>query len=179
MGAMNDGCDSSGGTIHAIIHEMFVVDGAEYLDGKKAKTRHSLTVTTGPNLKERKEKLVENCDAIIVLPGGTGTFDELWEMTAQRALGMWKKPIVCVSIDGYYEPFREMMRRAEDDKLLHCDASALLSFASTSEEAVDLVERLIAADQGLRGGYRAVGRRRRLLAPGQFHPGAAQQAGLG
>ena len=92
MGAMNSGCDASGGTIHAVIHDMFVVDGAEYLEGdgkgcRVAKTRHSLTVTTGPNLKERKEKLVENVDAIIVLPGGTGTFDELWEMAAQRGEG--------------------------------------------------------------------------------------------
>ncbi|GMH72153.1 hypothetical protein TL16_g05841 [Triparma laevis f. inornata] len=84
MGKMNDGCNDHGGIINAVIHEMFVLDGAEYLSAEGSSGRHSLIVTTGPNLKERKEKLVEGCDGIIVLPGGTGTFDELFEMVSEQ-----------------------------------------------------------------------------------------------
>ena len=76
---------------------------------------------------------------------------------------MWKKPIVCVSVDGFYEPFKAMLHRAEEDKLLHCDPKLLVSFAETSEAAVNLVEKQLAGGHGPTGGCRAVGRRRSLF----------------
>ena len=81
-----------------------------------------------------------NTDALIVLPGGPGTWDELWEMACARHLELNALPIVCVNVDGYYEPFREMLDRAFEDKLIRLEPEAIVRFADSAEEAVRFVE---------------------------------------
>lgn len=70
-----------------------------------------MIVATGDGLAERKRLLVEGCDCIIALPGGAGTFDELWESVAEVGLGFRNIPIVCVNVDGYYDSFHTMITR--------------------------------------------------------------------
>ena len=79
-------------------------------------------------------------DALIVLPGGPGTWDELWEMACARHLNLNQLPIVCVNVDGYYEPFKEMLHRAYADKLIHLPPDQIVRFASGAEDAVRFVE---------------------------------------
>uniref|UniRef100_A0A7S4ELD4 Cytokinin riboside 5'-monophosphate phosphoribohydrolase n=1 Tax=Pseudo-nitzschia australis TaxID=44445 RepID=A0A7S4ELD4_9STRA len=94
----------------------------------------------GDDLQERKKFLVTNTDALIVLPGGPGTWDELWEMACARHLELNALPIVCVNVDGYYEPFREMLDRAHHDKLIRLEPETIVRFADSAEEAVRFVE---------------------------------------
>lgn len=107
----------------------------------------------GPDLQERKKFLVADTDALIVLPGGPGTWDELWEMACARHLNLNQLPIVCVNVDGYYEPFREMLHRAYKDKLIHLPPDQIVRFASGAEDAVRFVEGQgiseIAASEGI------------------------------
>lgn len=57
-------------------------------------------------------------------------------------IGLIDIPIVCVNVDGYYEPFRLMLDRAYKDNLLYKDPASLLHFEASSEEAVNYVERI-------------------------------------
>jgi predicted Rossmann-fold nucleotide-binding protein len=100
----------------------------------------NIKLVGGPDLQERKKFLVANTDALIVLPGGPGTWDELWEMACARHLNLNKLPIVCVNVDGYYEPFRDMLHRAYSDKLIHLPPDDIVIFASGAEDAVRFVE---------------------------------------
>lgn len=96
---MNDGADAGCGHIVGVIHEMFVVDGSDALDGPnrdggahpifhKVNSKDNkgdgpvreILVAGGDDLQERKKLLVDGADALVVLPGGPGTWDELWEM---------------------------------------------------------------------------------------------------
>lgn len=80
MAAMNRGADDGGGHIVGVIHEMFVADGSDWYEGAHAvflKGRNEVRVARGNNLRERKRMLVEGADAIVVLPGGPGTWDEV------------------------------------------------------------------------------------------------------
>lgn len=97
-------------------------------------------VAGGKDLQERKRLLVEGADALVVLPGGPGTWDELWEMACARNIGLSKIPIVCVNIDGYYEPFREILDRAHKDKLVKLDPAQIVHFADSAEEAIKWCE---------------------------------------
>mmetsp|Transcript_23441 Transcript_23441/g.50812 ORF Transcript_23441/g.50812 Transcript_23441/m.50812 type:complete len:367 (-) Transcript_23441:173-1273(-) len=99
-----------------------------------------LIITGGPDLQERKRLLVRGADVLVVLPGGPGTFDELWEMACARNLGLSKLPIICVNIDGYYEPFRAILERAWKDQLLKLKPSEIIIFASSAQEAVKWCE---------------------------------------
>ncbi|MEE4311348.1 MAG: TIGR00730 family Rossman fold protein, partial [candidate division KSB1 bacterium] len=55
-------------------------------------------------LHERRERMIEGVDAVIALPGGCGTFEELIEAITWKRLGMFTKPVVIVNIGGYYDP---------------------------------------------------------------------------
>ena len=85
MAAMNDGASDEGGDIVGVIHEMFVVDGSDWTteEGGAHSAFHggkrTILVASGNDLRERKRLLVENADALVVLPGGPGTFDEVRE----------------------------------------------------------------------------------------------------
>ena len=61
-------------------------------------------------MHERKKVMFMNCDAVVVLPGGAGSMDELFEVLTWRQLGLHKKPIILVNSEGYWDPLVTMIR---------------------------------------------------------------------
>jgi uncharacterized protein (TIGR00730 family) len=78
-------------------------------------------------MHERKEGMATRSDAFVVLPGGLGTLDELFEILTWRQLGFHEKPIIVVDLAGYWAPLRRLIdhtvsagfTRAVDLDLLH------------------------------------------------------------
>lgn len=64
------------------------------------------------NMHERKARMSELADAFIALPGGLGTFEELFEVVSWSQLGIHRKPVGVLNILGYYQPLAEMFERA-------------------------------------------------------------------
>src|SRR5262245_48808370 len=56
------------------------------------------------DMHERKMEMTLRADAIVALPGGTGTFEELLEAITWKKLGLLRKPIVIVNTRGFYDP---------------------------------------------------------------------------
>jgi uncharacterized protein (TIGR00730 family) len=163
MAAMNDGAAKGNGHIVGVIHEMFLVDSPDWditrdggahpvfagcLDEKSEESKQrqqtgptcEILIAGGNDLQERKRLLVDKSDALVVLPGGPGTWDELWEMACARQIGLSSLPIVCVNVDGFYDPFRTMLERAGKDDLLHLEPSKIVHFEETAEDAVKWIE---------------------------------------
>ncbi|MEO0820064.1 MAG: TIGR00730 family Rossman fold protein [Pseudomonadota bacterium] len=69
-----------------------------------AKSDLSCVVVT-ETMHERKKLMFENADAVLALPGGTGTLDELVEVLTWRHLGLHAKPLVLLDHAGYWQPF--------------------------------------------------------------------------
>ena len=65
---------------------------------------------------------------------------QLWEMACAKNLGFVHYPIICVNIDGYYEPFRMMLQRAYEDELLKVKPENVIHFTNTSIEAIQYIE---------------------------------------
>lgn len=82
------------------------------------------------------------CDCIIALPGGVGTWDELWEAVAELSLGFNQIPICVVNVDGYYDSFRSMLQRAEKEKLIYQKSELLLHFAPDAADAIEWCEKM-------------------------------------
>jgi len=131
MGALNDGCSSAGGMIKGVIHSKFIVD----FDDHKA-ISHML-IAEGNDLQERKKLLARDADCIIALPGGPGTWDELWEMACLKQLRFTKIPLCILNIDGFYDGFRIQLERAHQDKILYQHPDDIVYFATTPEEALN------------------------------------------
>ena len=120
MAAMNDGALFGNGHIVGVIHEMFLVDNG-FFDGKgierdggahKALSKSTserdsrgpireILVAGGNDLQQRKKLLVEKTDALVVLPGGPGTWDEV-SLRLERIVGCrWKRALERVDIHIY------------------------------------------------------------------------------
>ena len=65
---------------------------------------------------------------------------QLWEIACARNIGLSSTPIVCVNINGFYDPFRVMLQRAWDDKLTKLSPEQIMHFADSSEEAIQWIE---------------------------------------
>ena len=85
MAAMTEGATDGGGHVVGVIHEMFIVDGSDWysdddkklMSGNDGKNNKEIIIAKGNDLQERKRLLVEGADALVVLPGGPGTWDEV------------------------------------------------------------------------------------------------------
>lgn len=134
MGSLNEGCTKAGGHIIGVIHEMFVVDKQE-----DSRIKH-LIVCKGSDLKERKQQLLDNADCLIVMPGGVGTFDELWDAVCTKSLGLGgltHKPISVVNVNGFYDGSILQLQRAAQDCLLHRSVDTYFQVHSSPAEALN------------------------------------------
>lgn len=61
------------------------------------------------DMHARKKMMFEKSDAFVVLPGGFGTMDEAFEIMTWRFLGIHKKPVIIVNVEGYYDLLIKMM----------------------------------------------------------------------
>lgn len=137
MGALNSAVAAGGGEIVGVIHKRWVVDEVEFAVERAGGKGSRMLVFDGDDLAARKRGLRDACDAIIVLPGGPGTWDELFELVALRQLGMSALPICLVNIDGYYDGFVEQLRRAQADAVIKVSAAMLLPVFATVDDALE------------------------------------------
>lgn len=93
-----------------------------------------------PTLGERKAELLRRADAIIVLPGGVGTLDEITEVLELKKHRQHEKPIVVLDTEGFYAGFRMQLERMEQDGFLPRPLVEFLTFAKTPEEAMQYIE---------------------------------------
>lgn len=70
------------------------------------------------DMHERKKQFMVGVDALITLPGGCGTFEELMEAITLKRLGIFTKPIVILNLDGYYNDLLNMLEKAIEEGFL-------------------------------------------------------------
>jgi uncharacterized protein (TIGR00730 family) len=82
------------------------------------------------DMHERKKMLIHNTDAVIALPGGTGTLEELMEVLALKRLGKFLKPIILLNTDGFYDELVAFFRTMVQEHFLrheHLEAYRLVN----------------------------------------------------
>ena len=96
------------------------------------------------DMRERKGLMDKRSDAFLALPGGLGTLEELTEVWTSRFLGMHTKPVVALDTDGLWEPLRAQVALMVERGFVREESVATLQWASSVEEAFDLLEQGIA-----------------------------------
>lgn len=94
MGAVADGALSKGGKVIGVL--------PHFLQTKEIAHLGLTELILVESMHERKTKMNELCDGVIALPGGFGTMEELFEMLTWAQLGLHKKPIGILNVNGYY-----------------------------------------------------------------------------
>lgn len=74
-----------------------------FLQGKEIAHEKLTELIIVETMHERKTKMNELCDGVIALPGGFGTLEELFEMLTWAQLGLHKKPIGILNVNGFYD----------------------------------------------------------------------------
>jgi len=88
-------------------------------------------------MRQRKEILEQRGDAFIALPGGLGTFEEIFEIIVGRSLGFHNKPIVLLNIADYWNPLLRMMDHAIEQNFIKPQARDLYFVAANVAEAIN------------------------------------------
>lgn len=132
MGALTDGALDAGGQVTGVIPKFMVDNGWCY-------DRLEDVIVTA-DMHQRKQMMSEMADAVIAMPGGVGTFEELLETLTWRQLGLVKVPVIILNTLGYYDPLLAMLRHAIDEGFMKPSHSQLWTVASTPEEALSLLE---------------------------------------
>lgn len=132
MAAVENGALDAGGVSIGIIPQ-FMVDNGWLHEGLTQ-------VIITPSMHERKNRMAKMADAVIALPGGTGTFEELFEIITWKMLGLFLKPIIILNTDHYYDPLLQMLDRTADRHFMNPVFKSLWAVASTPEEALSLVD---------------------------------------
>ena len=91
------------------------------------------------DMHERKQMMASLSDAVIALPGGCGTIEELSEIITWKQLGLYLNPIVILNINGYYDHFIAQLERALDEHFMGERHRTIWSVATTPAEALEII----------------------------------------
>lgn len=129
MGEVADAALAAGGRVVGVIPESLVrleVGHAGLTELHVVQTMH-----------QRKQQMAERADAFIAMPGGIGTFEELFEVWTWRHLGYHDRPLALLDAEGYWAPLRSFLERAADEGFMDQRQLAMLSVSDDVERLLD------------------------------------------
>jgi len=92
------------------------------------------------SMHERKKLMTDNADAIVVLPGGFGTLDELFEGVTWSQLNIHQKPVVLLNLNGYYDHLLTFIGESVKAGFISPAARSLIASAPTVDQVLALCE---------------------------------------
>jgi uncharacterized protein (TIGR00730 family) len=140
MGAVANGALQNGGEVIGVL--------PHFLQGKEIAHNGLTELILVGTMHERKTKMNDLCDGVIALPGGFGTLEEFFEMLTWGQLGLHKKPIAILNIDGFYDPLLEMMQTMVYKGLLKEDNHKMVLVSNTIDELMDKMYNYKAPNNG-------------------------------
>ncbi len=123
MGAVANGVLEKGGTVTGIIPELL-----NQWEMQHDKITELIVVE---NMHVRKRLLYERADAAIVLPGGFGSMDELFELLTWNQLSIHDKPIYILNTGGFYDGLLQQMQHMHNEGFLYTEIHKALTVVTT------------------------------------------------
>jgi uncharacterized protein (TIGR00730 family) len=128
MGALADGALAHGGAVHGIIPR-FMTE-VEWQHPGVAK------LDVVEDMRERKHRLLTDSDAVVALPGGCGTLEELFEAITLKRLGLYFNPIVLLNTRDFYTPLQAFLQKTIDERFLNREHADMWSMVDTPQEVL-------------------------------------------
>ncbi len=94
---------------------------------------------TAETMGERKRRLIERGDVLVILPGGIGTIDELFDALTGRMLGEHEKPIIICNTQGLFDPLLQQIGHLRHNQFLRYDKPNLYEVASDAAACCELL----------------------------------------
>ena len=131
MAAAADGALNAGGEVLGIIPQ-FMVDAG----WNNPRSTHTIVTQT---MHERKATIVQETNAMVALPGGIGTFEELLECLTWKQLGLHSCPVVILNTDGYYDRLLECLDYMIDEQMMRPIHKEMYTVVNEPEEVLPAI----------------------------------------
>lgn len=132
MGAAARGVKAENGRVIGVAPRFFDVDGILY--------PHCDEFLYTDTMRQRKQLLEERADAFVAVPGGLGTFDELFEILTLKQLGLHGKPVALLNLRGYFDPLLALLEHGMAEGFLRADCRTLWADFRQPEALLDWLE---------------------------------------
>jgi uncharacterized protein (TIGR00730 family) len=132
MGSMADGALSKNGKVYGVV--------PGFLQDLELTHRGLTGLTIVDEMRVRKQKMLEESDAVVTLPGGSGTYEELFEALTMKRLGQWVGPIVLVNTDGFYNGLLQFLQHSIDERFMGTSHLKMWSVVDDPEQLMDALE---------------------------------------
>ncbi len=130
MGVVADACLGGGGTVIGVVPQVLVDKEVAH----EGLTELHITST----MHTRKALMAERSDAFLILPGGFGTMEEMFEVLAWQTLDLHQKPIVLLNTAGFYDALLAWLDDAVEAGMLRRESRAILQEARSVGEMLTL-----------------------------------------
>ena len=131
MGLAADATLNSGGRVIGVI--------PEFLAAREVAHTKCTELHTTVTMHERKQQMADLSDAFVILPGGLGTLDEMFEIITWRQLSLHQKPIIIANIDGYWDPLEKLIQNMFSENYITIDYNNLITFVSCIAEVLPIL----------------------------------------
>jgi len=131
MGKLADAVIENGGKITGVIPSFMIDEGWNHSDVEE------MIVTS--DMGDRKKKMFSLADAVVALPGGVGTLEELTEAMTLKQLGIYKGPIIILNTLGFYNSFIDFLEHMVSGNFLRYEHKGMWEIATSVEGVMDLL----------------------------------------
>lgn len=140
MGAVAGAAQAAGGKVVGVI--------PSFLSGTEVEYRRADELVVTEDMRRRKTILEERSDGFIVLPGGVGTLEELFEILALRLLRRHDKPVAVVNHEGFYDGLLRFLEELHEKSFLSERFREYYSVFPDPASALEAVEKACAERGG-------------------------------
>jgi uncharacterized protein (TIGR00730 family) len=132
MGALADGCLSKGGKVIGVIPQFMY----ELEWGHKNITELRIV----ENMHQRKQMMIEESDAIVALPGGSGTLEELLEAITWKRLGLHFNPIILLNTRGFFNPLIQLLENCINEGFMDVKHKEMWQVVNVPENVMNAMQ---------------------------------------
>lgn len=131
MGELAHSMLEHGGEITGIIPRFMVERGWD---------NPNVTEVETSSMHTRKERMTQDVDAAIALPGGCGTIEELMEIITWKQLGLFLKPIVIINVKHFFDPLLSMLDKCVEEKFMSEKLKKTWTVVNNADEVIAAIE---------------------------------------
>jgi uncharacterized protein (TIGR00730 family) len=133
MRAMADQALAAGAHVHGVIpHFLNTVE-----HGHQNLSRLEVVA----DMRERKHRMIAESHAVVSLPGGSGTFEELFEVLTLKRLGLFLGPVVLVNTNAYFDRFVEFLQHSVRERFMAEQHLGMWSLVNEPEQVIEAMHR--------------------------------------
>lgn len=97
-------------------------------------------LTLVKDMHERKKLLIKDVDAVVALPGGCGTLEELMEVITLKRLGKFTKPIIILNTNGFYDHLKLLLEKMINERFMRTEHGDIWQFVNLPEDIIPAIE---------------------------------------